>query len=50
VYSKRLRCRVTEIGVTTAARRVVFTRAGHPVEPKELGFSHFKAPLRDSEK
>ena len=50
MYSKRLGCRVTEIGVTTAARRVVFTRAGRSVEPKALGFQHFKAPLRDSEK
>jgi thiamine-monophosphate kinase len=50
VYSKRLGRRVTEIGVTTAARRIVFTHAGRSVEPKALGFQHFKAPLRDSEK
>ena len=48
--TQRLGCRVTEIGVTTAARQVVFTRAGRSVEPKAWGFSHFKAPLRDSEK
>ena len=50
VLTKRLRCRVTEIGVITARHRLVFTRAGRPVEPVARGFQHFKASARDSEK
>ena len=48
--SRRLLCRVTEIGAITAARGVVFTRGGRPFEPHDTGFQHFKAPRRRSEK
>jgi thiamine-monophosphate kinase len=50
VLTRRLQCRVTEIGAVTARHRLVFTRAGRAVEPDVRGFQHFKAPPRDSEK
>ena len=50
VLSRRLQCRVTEIGVVTRQHRLVFTRAGREVEPRTRGFEHFKAPRTGSEK
>jgi thiamine-monophosphate kinase len=50
VLSRRLRCRVTEIGAITRQHRLVFTRAGRPVEPIARGFEHFKALVARSEK
>jgi thiamine-monophosphate kinase len=50
VLAKRLQCRVTEIGAITAQHRLVFTRAGRPVEPIARGFQHFKALPAGSEK
>jgi thiamine-monophosphate kinase len=50
VLTRRLSCRVTEIGVVTAQHRLVFTRAGRPVEPVARGFQHFKASATGSEK
>jgi thiamine-monophosphate kinase len=50
VLSRRLQCRVTEIGAITARHRLVFTRAGRSVEPATRGFQHFKAPRTGSEK
>ncbi|MFI5317655.1 MAG: thiamine-phosphate kinase [Myxococcota bacterium] len=50
VLTRRLRCRVTELGVITAQHRLVFTRAGRPVAPLARGFEHFKASPTGSEK
>ncbi len=50
VLSRRLQCRVTEIGVVTAQHRLVFTRSGREVEPSARGFEHFKALRTGSEK
>jgi thiamine-monophosphate kinase len=50
VLSRRLQCRVTEIGVVTRQHRLVLTRSGRAVELRARGFEHFKAPPRASEK
>jgi thiamine-monophosphate kinase len=49
-YTKRLGCRVTEIGAITRGRGVVVTRGGAPIELVSGGFAHFKATSRASEK
>jgi len=50
VLSRRLACRVTEIGVITAARGVTFTRAGVAFAPPSAGFQHFRSARKPSEK
>ena len=49
-YTRRLGCRVTEIGVLARGRGVHFTRAGRRYEPATAGFQHFKPVPADSEK
>jgi len=49
-YTRRLGCRVTEIGVLARGRGVHFTRAGRPYAPAATGFQHFKPVPADSEK
>jgi thiamine-monophosphate kinase len=49
-YTRRLGCRVTEIGAVARGRGVHFTRAGRVYEPGATGFAHFKPAPTDSEK
>jgi thiamine-monophosphate kinase len=46
VYARRLRCRVTEVGVLRAGRGARYLRDGQAVSVKPQGFDHFK-PLSD---
>jgi thiamine-monophosphate kinase len=49
-FTRRLGCRVTEIGVVRPGRGVHFTAGGRPFAPPASRFEHFKTPLHDSEK
>jgi thiamine-monophosphate kinase len=49
-FTRRLACRVTEIGVIARGRGLHFRSGGRPYVPPALRFEHFKAPRRDSEK
>lgn len=49
-FTRRLGCRVTEIGVVVRGRGLRFRRGGRPFQPPAPRFEHFKAPRRDSEK
>jgi thiamine-monophosphate kinase len=49
-YTRRLGCRVTEIGVVRAGRGVHLSRAARPFAPPAPRFEHFRTPLHGSEK
>jgi thiamine-monophosphate kinase len=49
-FTRRLGCRVTEIGVARPGRGLHFRREGRAFEPPAPRFEHFRTPPRDSEK
>jgi thiamine-monophosphate kinase len=49
-YTRRLGCRVTELGVLRAGRRARYLRDGHVVSVTPKGFDHFKPVSRESDK
>jgi thiamine-monophosphate kinase len=49
-FTRRLGCRVTEIGVVARGRGLRFRSGGRRYTPPAMRFEHFKTPLRNSEK